>query len=74
MKDGDRNPISNKALNPQCPYINDLLSRLATSDWTSLSRLFSVSNQWPADDELDGFSGYCGFVLEREREEKRERQ
>lgn len=43
---------------------------LAASDWTSLSRLFAVSNQWPADDELDGYSGHCRFVLETEREKE----
>lgn len=68
---GDRNSISNKGIHAQCPSINDLLIALATSDWTSLSQLFSASNQWPADEELDGFSGRCGFVLEREREKKR---
>lgn len=63
MKAGDRKSISNKALNPQCPSINDLLTRLATSDWTKVSMLFLVSNQWPADDELDGFFGHRWFVL-----------
>lgn len=71
MEAGDRNSISNKALHSQCPSINDLLSALATSDWTSLPQLFSVSNQWPADDELDGFSGHCRFALERERNAER---
>ena len=66
----DRNSISNKALHSQCPPINDLLTTLATSDWTLLSQLLSVSNR--QSDELDGFSGRCGLVLERER--KRERQ
>lgn len=70
MKAGDRNSISNKILHSQCPSITDLLTRLATTDWTSQSRLFTVSNQWRADDELDGASGHCGFVLEGE--EKRE--
>lgn len=69
MEAGDRNSIFNKTLHSQCPSVNDLFT---TSDWTSLSRLFSVFNQWPVDDELDGFSGHCGFVLERKR--KKERQ
>lgn len=68
---GDRKSISNKDINSQCPSINDLLTTLATSDWTSLSRLFSVSDQWPADDELNGFSVHCWFALVGKR--KRER-
>ncbi len=72
MEARDRNSISNDAIHLQCPSFNDLLTTLATSDWTTLSQRLSGSNQWPADDELDGFSGHCGFVLERES--KRERQ
>lgn len=67
MEAGDRNSIFNKTLHSQCPSVNDLFT---TSDWTSLSRLFSVFNQWPVDDELDGFSGHCGFVLERKRKKR----
>lgn len=72
MEAGDGNSIFNKALHSQCSSSSDLFT---TSDWTSLSRLLSVSNQWPVDDELDGFSGHCRFILERQRkrEAKHER-
>lgn len=30
------------------------------------------SSQWPAVDELKGFSGHVGFNLEREREREKE--
>lgn len=67
----DRNSISNKALHFQCPPINDLLTTLATSDWTLLSQLLSVSNpqliSWM--DSLD----VAGLIW-REREKERERQ
>lgn len=73
VESGDRNPISNKGINSQCPSINDLLISLATSDRTSLLRLFSVSDQLPVDDGSDGFSGHCWFALVREGG-KREKQ
>ena len=62
---GDTKSISNKDINSQCPSINDLLTTLATSDWTSLSRLFSVSDQWTTDDDFSVVSVHCWFALEK---------
>lgn len=71
MEAKGKNSISNKAVHSQCPSIGDLLTTLATSDLAFLSWLFSDSNHWPADDELDGFSGHFRFVLERERKKRK---
>lgn len=60
---GGRNSISNKAVNSQCSSTNNLLASLATPDWTSLSKLPSVSEQQSAVDELDDFSRHCWLVL-----------
>lgn len=68
MEAGERNSISNKAINSHCPSINDLLAALAASDWTSLSRLFSVSSQWPTDDDD---SPGTADVLWKERDKER---
>lgn len=65
---GDTKSISNKDINSQCPSINDLLTTLATSNWTSLSRLFSVSDQWTTDDDFSVVSVHCWFALEKKRE------
>lgn len=34
--------------------------------------VLTVSSQWPAFDELNGFSGHGGFTLEKERDRERE--
>lgn len=75
---GERNSIASKhyqclrqhwltAINSQCPSIKDLFTSLTTSDWMSLLRLLSVSDQWPTHKELDGFFAHFWFDLERNR-------
>ena len=53
-------PIKLSALNV-LPLMPSLVARLL------LIGHHSVSHQLSVDDELDGFSGYCWFALQRER-------